>query len=99
MSKERDIKKIMGAMNKINGMMSVEVRERALDSATNLISSLNESMELAQSLEGQERIDAVTKIKEQLLAVLINSNAFGKWIPKEHNEVLKEEMWKILRAN
>lgn len=98
MSKEKDFKKIMGAMDDIKNIMSVEVRENALDSATLLISDLNEKMEQAQSLEGQERIDAVNGVKKILLTVLINSNAFRKWIPKEHNEVLKEEMWKILKA-
>ncbi|UBZ15342.1 hypothetical protein LDL77_06415 [Flagellimonas marinaquae] len=72
--------------------------ENALESATNLIVSLNASLEVAQSLVGQNRVDEVNKVKEQLLAVLINSNTFRKWLPDEQNEIIKQEMWKIMRA-
>lgn len=72
--------------------------ENALESATNLIISLNNSLDVALSLEGQNRVDEVNKVKEQLLAVLINSNTFRKWLPDEQNEIIKQEMWKIMRA-
>lgn len=76
----------------------VQVQENALESVTSLLVSLNGSLELAQSLDGENRIVEINRVKEQLLSVLINGNPFGKWVPKDHNEVIKEEMWKILKA-